>query len=81
MSAKPVELHFSGAVWIRQKLFHLDSRAGIAHVPSSVAGTLNLSHENTVDWSVVREAGLSANVGQLREAITVPQNAIAPSIR
>ena len=81
MSAKLVELHFSRAVWIWQKLFHLNSRAEIAHVSSSVADAFNLSHENTVHWPVVREARLSTNIGQLHQAITIPQNTITPSIR
>ena len=81
MWAKLVELHFSRVVSIRQKLFHLNSRAEIAHIPSSRTDNFNLSHENTVHGSVIREAGFSTYIGQLHEAITIPQNAVTPSIR
>ena len=81
MWAKSVELHFSRVVSIRQKLFHLNSRAEIAHIPSSRTDNFNLSHENTVHGSVIREAGFSTYIGQLHEAITIPQNAVTPSIR
>ena len=81
MWAKLVELHSSRVVSIRQKLFHLNSRAEIAHIPSSRTDNFNLSHENTVHGSVIREAGFSTYIGQLHEAITIPQNAVTPSIR
>jgi hypothetical protein len=66
-------------VW--QELLHLDPRAEIARVSPSVPDALDLGHENTVHWSVVREARLSANVRQLHETVAMPQNAIAPSLR
>ena len=81
MWAKLVELHSSRVVSIRQKLFHLNSRAEIAHIPSSRTDNFNLSHENTVHGSVIREAGFSTYIGQLHEAITIPQNAVTPSTR
>ena len=78
MSAKLVELHFSRAVWIWQKLFHLNSRAEIAHVSPPLVYNVNLCQENTVHRPVIGETRLSTNVRQLIEAVAIPENAITP---
>lgn len=57
----------SVSIWVRQQLFHLDPRTRTTHafLDSATVNRLNLCQKYAIDWSMIRESGLSANIRYL----------------